>query len=71
MSIVLFALLGAALHAPTAYWICFGLFCVAWVFNWVVTIRHLLRTSNLMERVETLTDTLLKLCDKLAGKKKD
>ena len=27
MSIVLFAIIGAKIHAGTAYWICYGLFC--------------------------------------------
>ena len=27
MSIVMFALIGAAIHGGTAYWICFSLFC--------------------------------------------
>jgi hypothetical protein len=27
MSIVLFAMIGAAIHAGTAYWICFGVYC--------------------------------------------
>ena len=27
MSIVLFALIGAAIKASTAYWVCFGIFC--------------------------------------------
>lgn len=28
MAIVLFALIGAAIEAKTAYWICFGVYCV-------------------------------------------
>lgn len=28
MSIILFALLGAATEVGTAYWICFGVYCV-------------------------------------------
>lgn len=27
MSIVLFAIIGATIHAKTAYWICFSIYC--------------------------------------------
>ena len=27
MDIVLFALIGAAIHAKASYWICFGIYC--------------------------------------------
>ena len=33
MSIILFALIGSAIKAGVAYWICFGIFCVAKVFQ--------------------------------------
>lgn len=33
MAIVLFAIIGATINAGTAYWICFAIYCVAWVIN--------------------------------------
>ena len=33
MAIVLFALIGAAIKANTAYWICFGVYCVFHVYR--------------------------------------
>lgn len=33
MSIVLFAIIGAAIEASTAYWICFGVYCVGRVLK--------------------------------------
>ena len=33
MSIVLFALIGAAIKAKTAYWICFGVYCAIRVYK--------------------------------------
>lgn len=40
MSIVLFALIGAAIKANTAYWICFGLYCA---FRLVKVIRETIK----------------------------
>ena len=28
MSIVLFAIIGATINAPVAYWVCFGFYCL-------------------------------------------
>lgn len=33
MAIVLFALIGAAIEANTAYWICFGIYCAIAVYK--------------------------------------
>lgn len=33
MSIVLFALIGAAIKANVAYWICFGVYCAFYTFR--------------------------------------
>lgn len=35
MPIVLFAIIGANINAGAGYWICFGVYCVAYVMNTV------------------------------------
>lgn len=40
MSIVMFALIGAAIHGGTAYWICFSLFCVFAVLRAIMKVRE-------------------------------
>lgn len=36
MSIVLFALIGAAIHASVSYWIIYGLYCAFAVMNFLI-----------------------------------
>lgn len=38
MSIVLFALIGAAIKAGTAYWICFGVYCLIYLIDIILKI---------------------------------
>lgn len=33
MSIVLFAIIGATINAPVAYWVCFGFYCLGWLLS--------------------------------------
>lgn len=40
MTIVMFALIGAAIQGGTAYWICFSLFCVLTVIKAIMKIRE-------------------------------
>lgn len=42
MSIVLFAIIGAKIQAGTAYWICFGLYCL---FNVIRSVRLTIEQS--------------------------
>ena len=35
MSIVLFAIIGAAIKAGTAYWICFGVYCAIGLIDFI------------------------------------
>lgn len=39
MSIVLFAIIGAKLHCGTAYWIIYGLFCLAKVIRATMEVK--------------------------------
>jgi hypothetical protein len=43
MSIVLFALIGAAIDASVAYWICFGVYCAFYTFR---AIRATIKEMN-------------------------
>ncbi len=38
MSIVLFSIIGASIKAGTAYWICFGIYCLFQVLKVVIEI---------------------------------
>lgn len=40
MAIVLFAIIGATMHAGAAYWVCFGLYCF---FRLVKSIAEVLK----------------------------
>lgn len=39
MSIVMFAIIGAILDLGTAYWICFGVHCASWLYQWIFRFR--------------------------------
>ena len=38
MAIVLFAIIGASINAGTAYWICFAVYCIAFVLKVAVVV---------------------------------
>lgn len=38
MQIILFAIIGAAINAGVAYWICYGIFCAWKIIKFVVQI---------------------------------
>lgn len=38
MPIVLFAIIGAAIDAGVAYWICYGAYCVGFVINIIANV---------------------------------
>lgn len=38
MSIVLFAMIGAAIKAGVAYWICYGVYCTIGYSGWVTVV---------------------------------
>lgn len=40
MSIIMFALIGAAIQGGTAYWICFSLYCVFAVLKAIMKVRE-------------------------------
>ena len=36
MEIVLFAIIGATINAGAGYWICFTVYCIAWVIGFLL-----------------------------------
>ena len=40
MSIILFALIGAAIHGGTAYWICFSFYCLFAVVKVIMKVKE-------------------------------
>lgn len=43
MSIVLFALIGAAIKANAAYWICFGVYCFIKATSFIINVFNNLK----------------------------
>lgn len=41
MSIALFAIIGATINAGTAYWLCFGVFCVIKLITYIYNIYEI------------------------------